>query len=282
MLSLHDATELTKNIAKWVGLAIAAIFVGVLLYRGVKLIMTTFFPKPPPPPKVAFGKLPPLLFPPNASNIQFIFQIDTVSGGLGNFPDRENVYKTIPSVPSLLDLQTARNLLSGTPFIFNERPLTDTVYTWTDSSRPDKMITYNIVSEDFTITSDYPSYTDLDPLPRLDRDAALTSAQNFLQNLNLYPLDLDDNKTSIQLLSLEGTKVVAASSLSTAQLARIDFFQKNLNKLPIVYPNPPYSTMHFLLGGTNSTEILEGKFDHQAIDTLNTTYPIKTPQQAYD
>lgn len=282
MLTLHDTTQLTKNILKWIGLLIVVIVLLILLYQGGLYVGNRFFPKPPPPPDTKFGKLPPILFPESVSKEQFTYEIDTISGTLGDFPDRAKVYKTVKAVPRLLDLKKIRESISKTSFTSNETFISDTVYSWRDVSRVDKSITINIVSKDFTITSNYLTYPDLFPDGLINQGGAITTATSFLERFGLYPLDLDPNKTSLQLLTMQGTSLFAATSLSTAQLVRIDFFQKDLDKKPIMYPHPPYSTMHFLIGGRTTTQILEGKFIHQTVSAESATYPIITVQKAFE
>lgn len=281
MLTLHDANDLIKATAKWGGIALVGFLLLFGIFKGGAFLVKVLFPKEPAPPKVAFGKLPPLIFP-KTTTPQLTYRLDTVTGGLGSFSDRLNVYKIIPPVPNLLNLQTTRHLLQSTPFVLDESPLTDTVYSWGDTNRPDKKISYNIVSSDFSITSNYFSYTDLLTVTPVMQQDAIAATIKFLKDLNLYPLDLDEKLTTTQLLSMQGANIFAATSPSTAQLVRIDFFQKDVNKLPIVYPHPPYSTMHFLLGGRNTSELVDAGFSHQTVGTDNTTYPLLTVQQAFD
>jgi len=282
MLTLYKATQLTKNIAKWGGIGVAGMFLVVLLVRGGNWMIKTFFPTPAPPPDVQFGKLPPILFPENATTEQFTFQLDTVSGGLGNFPDRLKVYKTVPKVPNLLDLKETRTAAKDTVFKTSETYVTDTEYFWRDADRFDKKLQVNIVSKDFAITSNFLIYPDLNPESVVNQEAALEETTTFLTTFNLFPLDFDENKTTTQLLSLQGTSVFAATSLSTAQLIRIDFFQKDLDKIPVTYPHPPNSTMHFLMGGKSTDEILEASFMHQEAAREASTYPIITVAEAYE
>lgn len=282
MISLDESKNIIISIAKWGGVLVVGILLLIGAYRGGRYLMSVFFPKTPAAPKVAFGKLPPVLFPQNTSNRQFTYRIDTVSGNLGSFADRVIINKIAPPIPNLLNLQTTRNLLQQTSFSLDETPLTDTVYSWGDTFRPDKKITYNIVSGDFSITSNYFSYADLLTVPPVDQSDAVEESVSFLTNLNLYPLDLDEERTTSQLLSMQGSNIFAATSPSTAQLVRVDFFQKDVNKLPIVYPHPPFSTMHFLLGGKGTNEIVDAVFSHQVIGKENTTYPIKNVQAAFD
>lgn len=283
MPSLYETTSFTKTILKWVGIVVGIIVGIVLLYRGGKLLATVLFPKKPAPPTVAYGKLPALIFPQSVSTTPFTYNLDTITGTLGTFPDRANVYKTFTPVPNLLNLQNARDALSQTTFRGAETKITDTQYSWGDTLRGDKTISMNIISGDFTISSNYFTYPDLSPESLINTQTAIGTVTDFLSDLNLYPSDFDDTKTTTQLLTVQGTSVFAAASVSTADLVRVDLFQKDLNKIPVVYEHPPYSSIHFLVGGPQTSEILEGAFAHQSIITNEAaTYPLRTVSEAYD
>ncbi|CAN5191071.1 hypothetical protein BH09PAT1_BH09PAT1_7590 [soil metagenome] len=282
MPSLYQTTSLVKTISKWVGIILGGILLIVLLYRGGKLLAAALFPKQPDPPKVAYGKLPAIIFPDNANTTPYTFTLDTITGTLGTFPDRANVYKTTSPVQNLLNLQNARDNLSQTTFNTGETYINDTQYSWRDITRADKVLNMNIVSNDFTITSNYITYPDLTPEKLIDPSIAATVVTGFLTNLNNYPLDFDPTKTATQLLTMQGTSLFAAASVSEADVVRVDLFQKDLNKLPIMYAHPPYSSAHFLVGGINTNEILEGTFAHQIVTNDSSTYPLITITEAYN
>jgi hypothetical protein len=281
MPSLYQATSFTKNALKWGGIGLGAFMILVLLYRGGKIVATSLFPKKPIPPKAAFGKLPAIIFPENVTDKSFTYSLDTVSGSLGNFPDRADVYKTIPPAPTLLDLQTTRAQVNRAGFNSSETLITDTQYSWRDAQQIDRLLTINTVSKDFTISSNYLNYPDLSPIGNVDPVGAIRATTDFLKELDLYPNDFDPNKTATQLLTLQGNTLFASTSLSTAQLVRVDLFQSDVNKFPIMYSHPPYSLMHFLVGGSNSGKILDASFAHQQISDESTSYPIITVDAAY-
>jgi len=281
MPSLHETTSLTKNIIKWGGIVLGVILLLILLYRGGKIIASALFPKKPVAPTAAFGKLPTIIFPENVSTSKFTYSLDTVTGDLGDFPDRANVYKMIPPVPTLLDLKTTRTQLNLAGFNSNETIITDTQYSWRDARQTDRKITINIVSKDFIITTSYLNYPNLSPSGEVDPQDAAKVATDFLQQLLLYPSDFDPTKTATQLLTLQGTTLFASSSLSTAEMVRVDLFQKDINKFPIMYAHPPYSSMHFLIGGQNPGQILDASFSHQAVGKESTSYSIIPVNDAY-
>lgn len=273
---------MTKNVLKWGGIGLGVIMLLVLLFRGGKIVANSLFPKKPPPPEAAYGKLPKLIFPESATGKTFSYSLDTLTGDLGAFPDRSNVYKIIHQEPTLLDLETTRSKAYSVGFKNSETLITDTRYSFRDPSLIDRLLTINTVSKDFTISSNYLNYPDLLTTGEITEANAIQVVADFLDKLGLYPSDFDLSKTSSQLLSLQGGSLFASSSLSTAQLVRVDLFQKDINKLPIIYAHPPYSSMHFLVGGDNSGEILDASFSHQIVDKDNTAYPIISVTDAYN
>ncbi len=281
MPTLYQATSLTKNILKWGGIGLGVLMVLILLFRGGKLVANSLFPKKPIPPKAAFGKLPAIIFPESVTDQSFTYSLDTVTGSVDSFADRANVYKTIPPVPTLLDLKTTRNYVASAGFNSSETIITDTQYSWRDSQQIDRLLTINIVSKDFTISSNYLNYPDLTPIGEVDPADAIEKTTEFLKKISLYPMDFDPSKIATQLLTLQGNTLFASTSLSTAQLVRVDLFQNDVNKFPIMYSHPPYSSMHFLIGGHNSGQILDANFSHQQIGKENTAYPIISGETAY-
>ncbi|GIW61464.1 MAG: hypothetical protein KatS3mg089_0316 [Patescibacteria group bacterium] len=282
MLTLYKATQLVKNTFKWSAILIGGILVILFLIRGGISLYKVFFPKPPTPPNVAFGKLPRVSLPKSVVSNKFTYTIDTVSGNLGYFPNMAKVYAIIPKQPNLLNLEITRLRAQKINFTADEKIISDTVYSWRDSSIFKRKITFNIVSSDFSITSDYLRTPFLFKGNTITPQEAINLAESTLKSMDLLPEDIDLSKTTTQLLTLQNSTLFPATSLSTTQLIRVDFFQKNIDRMPIFYPKPPFSTMYFLIGGTDSRgEIVEGQFYHQTISNQSATYPLKLVEQAF-
>ncbi|QQG41053.1 MAG: hypothetical protein HYV37_01875 [Candidatus Levyibacteriota bacterium] len=284
MPTLHAVTEETKQITKW---AVITVFALILLFFVVRFgttIKEYFYPTPPAPPTVAFGKLPSLIFPNNSTDKKLLYSLDTITGTLPNFPDRTTVYSIDESQPNLLGLQNAQKKVEAIGFNNSPYPLSENTYIWTETASPFRKLILNIVSNNFTLSSNYLLNPDLlikTPVP--DQASAQTSATNFLTRLSLFPNDIDIAKTKTTLLTIQNQRLVEASSPSTAQVVRVDFYQKDINQIPIYYPNPPQSIIYFILtGGRFDEEIIEAKFNHSTINqTSSATYPIKTADQAF-
>lgn len=298
MASLHEVTDYTKQFLKYFGIFAAVaivVFFGFRLAIGLKEML---FPASPEAPTVTFGKLPPVEFSVSTSSQKFEFTIDTVSGKLPqtiigtlpenvqkeSFPDRVNVYPLEEPQPNLLALQDVQSRVEKIGFISPGTAITPNIYSWGDLVLPDRTITFDIVTLDFNLTSDYinnPDSLASEDLP--NEEGAKNIAQNFLQTLSVFPDDIDLEKTKTTLLKIEGSALVPATSLATSQLIRVDFHQKDVDTLPIIYPKPIFSNMNvFVGGGRSEAQIVESHFVHQQTASPSATYPIKTAQDAYD
>ncbi len=285
MVTLHQVTEFTRKF-----LAIAAMICigGLIVFGGVRIFQTVreaLFPTPPPPPTVSFGKLPSVNFPTNVSKIAFTYALDTITGTLPNFDDRAAIYKISQPQPSLLAFQNAQDAVSTVGFGKTPTQLTETDYSWTNTEPLPKTITMNVQTKNFTLGSPYINNTTVLAAVNLpDQTKAISQIETYLNNLNSLPEDIDDAKTKISLFAISNGMLSQATSLSTAQVVRVDLFQHDIDKLPIFYPKPSYSTMNFLLtsGETNNAQVVAGEFFYQNISSNHATYPIKTTKQAFE
>ncbi len=285
MLTLHRTTETIKKYLKWGGIVLGSLLIIFLLLRGGIAVFNLIFPKKPPAPTVIFGELPPILFPESITKKKLTYTLDTITGDLPSFKsDRISVLPIINAEPNLLDLENARNSVGVVGFTLGENVITDTVYQWTNNKKADKKMIRNIVSNDFTLSSNYYSYPEILAATAIPTEQeAKAIAKQFLEEMGLFPEDIDEERTSTQLLAIQNATIFPASSLSTAQLIRVDFFQKAVNDIPIYYPRPPFSTMHFFVGaGDSRGQIVQGQYYHQTVGEDQATYPLKTSQKAYE
>ncbi len=289
MLTLHKATEETKLLLKWGSISLAGLLVLVVLVRFI--INTINGLQPPPPPTVSFGKLPKIDFPQNATAKRLTYTINTDSGFLPTLPDRATVDKIVFYEPNLLALQHAKEKMSHISLYQNPTALSETLFKWTDQGSLQRTMLFDIQSLNFTLMSNFlTNDTVLKATNLPNEDSATSQAKSFLSSLDSFPQDIDSQKTEAQLFSIQNGVLANSPSLSNAQVIRVDFFQADIETLPILYPHPPFSTMNVFIGsGTNSTgDVVEANFTHQEIASTSAnlngspaTYPIKTAQEAF-
>lgn len=293
MPTLHNVTEKTKKVLKILTIITITIVSIYLLFRLVLFLKETFFPTPPDPPTVTFGKIDVPTFP-ESESAGLNYEIDTVTGTLpvlldeNKKPlDRVNVYKIHNPEFSLLDLQNAKATVAKVGFLGKENPTpNENVYLWTSSiGGLSKQIFMNIVSKNFDLGSNFRGSPEI--LARVnmpDTPAAIEAAQGFLNTMGLFPKDIDPSKSRTELLKINGTQLIPVETLREAQIIRVNFFQKDIDKMKIFYVNPPFSSLNFYVAGGEryQGEIVEGNFHHQLITGEKATYPIKPVEIAFE
>lgn len=256
--------------------------VGLLALIWVVSFIRSLNQPPPAKPTVAFGKLPEVGFPQSVVNTKFSYNIQTISGSLPVFPDRETVYKMQQTAPSLLALQNATTLVNQISFTGTPTQLSESEYQWVNTDTLPKTLTFNIFTNNFMLTSDFMHNSDVQQGNNLpDQNTAISTVNSFLVTASLLPNDIDASKTKATLLAITNGQLLPASSLSTTQVIEVDLFQNNVHGLPVFYPDPTHSTMNFYVaGGDSGPQIVQANFVHQGISGTSATYPIITAKQA--
>ena len=281
MPTLNKTKKETQIILRWAGISLFIIFLLLLGTRFLSFIKDIF--TPPPPPQASFGKLPAISFP-NQLQENITYSLNTLSGFLPNFSDRAKVYKISTNPPTLLALDKTRGKVSKIGFTANETRIAEDVYQWTNRESPlQRRLTINIFSSDFTLSSAYLITPDLQTLSNVEeKNNAIYIAQSFLKNISLFTDDLDSQKTKTTLYSAEKGALIPASKFSDAKIVRVDFFQKDLEKMPIYYEKGITSTISFLVGKENNEQnVVDARYFHKNISQESSTYPIKSASLAF-
>lgn len=281
MPTLNKAKKQTQAIFKWTGILVLIFFLFLIGARGVTFIKDLL--TPPAPPQVLFGKLSPILFP-NQQKENIIYTLNTLSGFLPNFSDRARVYKITTDQPTLLSLANTQEKAASVDFVSRETQITKDVYQWTDSdSNLQRKITINIFSSDFTVSSSFLTNPSLQKLTSSDKeDNAIETAKSFLTDMSLFPADIDENKTKTSLHSIAGATLIPTTKISNAQIVRVDFFQKDVDDLPLYYEKGMTSTIDLLVGKENGQlKIVNASYFHKNISEDSSTYAIKSALEAF-
>ncbi len=286
MASLHSVTDLTKRILVFLGIGFVILIVIIILFQAGQSIKETFFPSPPTPPDVSFGKLTPFSFPKSTVDSSgFTYTVNTLTGSLPQLPDRVTIDKIVQPLPSFQSFQNANDLLNKIGFVNNPTSISDTVYQWTKDTPFSTQITYNILTKNFTYTSNYLQ----DPIVLAgnqitDAQQAITVSQLFFDSFSSLPSDVDPTNAKTSFFAIQNGALSPVESLSNAQIIRVDFFQNSVNKLPIYYPQYPKSLINTLVGsGEQQPQVVQAQYVYQSPDTSETaTYPIKTATEAFD
>jgi len=285
MASLASVTfELRLFIKIGVGILISLITI-FLIYSGGIFIKEKYFPDPPPPPNMALGRLPQFTFPSQTkSNIGF--NVNTKSGELPALPTRAKVYQNKPFEPSLTALQDARSKIENLRFTNSEEKISDTIFKWTKDTG--ETISMDIYSKNFTVDSNFIYFPEQYAKGSFDltKQKLQNSVTTFLSTLDIDISDFDFEATRIRYYKITNGSLEQVESQNDAQIARIDLFQKNIEDIPILYPEYNGSTMHFFIGARlpgSELIVLKAEFYKHTPDIEKVgTYPIIEIQNALD
>lgn len=283
MFTLHDTIELTKKVILYGILAVVGIFILVMLFRFGGFLKEKFFPTPAPAAKVGFGKLPQLAFPKAIEDKSFTYSLDTLSGTFPVLSDRTLVYKLEIPDPTFFDVERARTKAKNINFIGNPIAVGENVYEWTDNAELQRKLVMNTVTKSFTLTSSYLTYIPVVTGQNVpDPEEAQKDAIKFLQTLNAYSATINEASTSAEFLAIQNGELVKASSFSTAQIIRFDFYPQVVNNLQIYYPSSPKSLTYVMIGGGQSGgTVVQANYNNAEISEDFSDYPIKTAQAAF-
>lgn len=315
-MSLHKATEFIKKVGLGAGIGIGIIIVFVVIFQIGLVFKSIVSPPKVTPPDQKHGVLPALQFPQSEFSNNFTYNINTISGTLPKFPDRIHVYPLVRETPNLLNLDKAKSKAANLKFVTQGKVLPEISlgngkYEWVETTGIKRRLKFNIISFDFSLSSNYLSnLTVLGALNLSDENNAIQTTQEFLNTIDLFPDDIDLTKTQTptkdinyhtypQLFTIINGALIPTTSLSSAKVIRVDLYQKDLEyeldtgkkkavklkmKLPILYPHPPYSTMSFwVASGQNNAEVDAAEFMHREIKRETPgTYPIKSAEDAFE
>src|SRR5258706_3939441 len=103
-MTLHKTVQIAKKTAAGISVGILITIMLVLLFRLGVTVKNTLFPPEKQLPNHFYGVVPALKFPQSASSLNFTYNVNTVTGGLPEFPDRVDIFPIIQAQPNLLNL----------------------------------------------------------------------------------------------------------------------------------------------------------------------------------
>lgn len=185
--------------------------------------------------------------------------------------------------PDLLAVEKASEKVGSLGFDTKPEQISESIYKWQGDDSLEQTLILNVTYPEFSLTSNFatnPAVLSGQNLPT--EIEAEQIAKNFAKSLSYLPDDVDDKKTLAILYSISQGVINQATSIAGTNMIGIYFFQKNKDNLPIVYPDGK-STMNITVsGGENNPRIIDARFTYQKIDNKNSTYPIKTSEEAFE
>lgn len=284
MTSLTNLSITARKTIRYGLYFIVFLIVGrIFLNTGVK-VFRMIFPAPTPPPTVKFGRLTKIPFPGGGTNNKLTYTLETAEGGLPtDLPTQAKVFFMPKASANLLSLDTAKSKAEALGFNTDIQQISDTVYKFKNQNYP-AILQINIITNTFSITYDLASDNSLMNLKPPIADVATSFYKTYLSEAGMLPDDLSGNTTHDFLKISEG-KLISALSLSEASFIKVNLFRKNYDDLPSLTANPNQANVWAIMSGSSiqGQRIIAAEYHYHPIDeTQYSTYPIKTPEVAFN
>lgn len=286
MVTLTETAYYTRRTINWLILAVIGYIILRLSWTIFVAAWLAIFPPKPPPPNNAFGVLPKLQFPEQASpSARLTFRLETIEGRVPLASESAAVYFMSKSPANLLALNETQEFADRLGFDINPIQETKNLYRFSDPDFILRTLRYDIVSKNFILRYRFEE----DPGIFSEKnfagsDAVLAEAKSVLQSLQLFHQDIKAGKTTVTFLKLTGDRLLPTTSLSSADAVRVDFYRRPIGSTPIVTPNPDEGSVNFVFSGSQSEkrQFLQfaytfWPFDYETV----ATYTLKTSSQAW-
>jgi len=276
------AIQARKGIRYGIYLIIFLMVGKVILDASVGIYLKVF-PPAPPPPTVKFGKLTKIPFPTNNTSVKLTYTLETPTGGLPtDIPNQAKVYFMPKINANLLALDVATQKAKAMSFTSDPQQLSDILYKYTNPNFP-SVLEMNIITGTFSVSYDLTAdRTPINTKPPV-AEVAASEFRATLSAANVLPDDLS-GATTHDFLKLSSGKLVSALSLSESDLVKINLFRKDYDNLPSMTANPNQANVWALISGstTRDQQIIAAEYHYHPVDESQfSTYPIKTPAQAF-
>ena len=287
MTTLTETAYYTRRAINWLILGIVAYIVLRIVFGILALVWVAIFPPKPPPPNHAFGKLPALQFPKQASySGQLVFQLQTIQGAVPAASPSATVYFMPKAAPSLLGLNQAQNFAKNLQFDPTPIQISKNIYRFNDPTLPFRTLAFDIISSNFVLKYDYTRELSLFAEKNLPTaDDAQQQTLNMLQQYSLGHDDISGGTTTVSYFKLTGDGLTPTTSLSQADAERVDLFRKSIGNTPLFTPIPDQGPISIIFSGSSNPNkrIIQFAYTYWPIDYQTTaTYPLKTSAEAWN
>jgi hypothetical protein len=243
-------------------------------------------PPAPPPPDTAFGKLPPVNFPRQSVDKPTNLVLETISGGLPeDLPTQTKVYFIPQKGGRFHSLNQATEMARSIGLGSEPRKITENTYKFTNTQNDTEM-TINVLTQNFTYQYDYLNDQTLINPPDLPaKQEAIKQMQTFLSSVDKFSTEMENGEYTVTYWKVRGPRLMKAVAPVEADFMRINLSRPTANDYPIVEPQPPRALISGLFSGISrqGSNIVEVDFTYFPYDNEKyATYPLKTPQQAWE
>lgn len=284
-MSLTYTAFVSRKIIKYGGVGIAGFTMAYIL---IGMGIAAYLKAHPPyqAPDVKFGLLPKTVFP-EKKFAKKDFTAELPNDKFPSFKDQAKVY--VITRPDNTFLALDQDIVTARDFGFVAKPqeIKYGVYEFKNDNL-NQTLTMNVLDGSFQLR--YPYENDqllLNPEKMPTKEEATNIAKGYLSGAGKFPEDIaegGERKISFWKIGFEGLKSV--TSLSEANIIKVDFFRKNLDSdFKILSTDINGASVSVLVTGSQleGKKIVEVSYKYATIDReLFSTYPIKTAEEAWN
>lgn len=286
MTSLTETAYYTRRAVNWIILGVIAYILLRIAFGVLAFIWVIVFPPKAPPPNHAFGKLPALQFPQQATpSGQITFQLQTIQGSVPAASPSATVYFMPKTAPNLLALNQAQNFAKNLQLDPTPIQETKNIYRFNDSELPLRTLRFDIISSNFILRYAFERELSLFSEKQLpSADEAQQQALDMLQQYSLNHDDFTGGAVTVSFFKLTGNQLVPTTSLSQSDAERVDIFRKPIGNMSVFTPVPDQGPISIIFSGSSNGKkhIIQFAYTYWPIDYQTTaTYPLKTSDVAW-
>lgn len=289
MSQLTEISILTRKFAVWLLFA----FIGYIILKFTFEAGIAYWKKANPilldPPHPRFGKLEYPKFTHVArSSSGLKFKLENVEGlPIKDATPAGRVYSMPKKLPTLLDTQRTRDIAAKIGFTDKEDPIDSTYYRFIAPEDKMRSLEINTITKNFKLKYNYIENLSVFTGDTIqNKEQAIAEVKNYIQFNSLFDDTILKGKITTTLLTFNPQTKIAttASSLSSSNLMKINFFRNDLDGKKILPPafNGSYNFALYTPSTLVNKGVLEISYTFWPIATDDfATYALKSSEMAW-
>lgn len=281
-MTLTHTAYISRKLIKFGGIFVVLLVVG---WSGLTAAIAAYKTAHPPyiPPTIKYGVLPKIVFP-EKSFEKKDFSFELPNDSTPHFSDQTKVYIIYRPDSNFLALEEDTKTAKALGFNSTPAQIRTGVYEFKNDVL-NQTLTMNVIESSFVLK--YPYLSDqmlLNTGNVPGKNEAIEIAKSFLQGANRLGADIEEGEKKVTFWKIEYDGLKSVSSQSEANVARVDFFRKNLEgELKILSAEIGRASVSVLTTGSTveGKKVVEVNYKYANIDRESfSTYPIKTTEIA--